>query len=192
MFSFTYLSFTGSGMLIAAIISGFLMGFSPGKIVSRIRPDHQGLRLFADHDLGDAGDRHPDAAFRRRRDARSRLRRDRRALSVLRHPARLAGRGADRIGYRVEHAVRQPAEDHSRATRPVADSDGRGQFLGRRDGQDDRRPVDRRRLDRDQLVRHEGTILRFVFKHSIALACLVGILVMLQAYVYPFSEMVLK
>ena len=31
---------------------------------------------------------------------------------------------------------------------------------------------------------HEGTILRFVFKHSIALACLVGILVMLQAYVF--------
>jgi lactate permease len=39
---------------------------------------------------------------------------------------------------------------------------------------------------------HESTILRFVFKHSIALACLVGLLVMLQAYVYPFTEMVLK
>jgi L-lactate transport len=32
---------------------------------------------------------------------------------------------------------------------------------------------------------HEGSILRFVFKHSIALACLVGVLVMLQAYVSP-------
>jgi lactate permease len=31
---------------------------------------------------------------------------------------------------------------------------------------------------------HEGTILRFVFWHSIALACLVGCLVMLQAYVF--------
>jgi lactate permease len=39
---------------------------------------------------------------------------------------------------------------------------------------------------------HEGTILRFVFWHSIALACLVGILVMLQAYVHPFSAMVLQ
>ncbi len=38
---------------------------------------------------------------------------------------------------------------------------------------------------------HEGAILRFVFKHSIALACLVGALVMLQAYVWPFSAMVL-
>lgn len=32
---------------------------------------------------------------------------------------------------------------------------------------------------------HEGSILRFVFLHSIALACLVGVLVMLQAYVFP-------
>jgi lactate permease len=31
----------------------------------------------------------------------------------------------------------------------------------------------------------EGTILRYVFFHSLALACLVGILVYLQAYVFP-------
>jgi len=31
---------------------------------------------------------------------------------------------------------------------------------------------------------HEGSILRYVFFHSIALACLVGVLVMLQAYVF--------
>jgi lactate permease len=29
---------------------------------------------------------------------------------------------------------------------------------------------------------HEGSILRFVFLHSIALACLVGVLVMAQAH----------
>jgi lactate permease len=39
---------------------------------------------------------------------------------------------------------------------------------------------------------HEGTIQRYVFMHSIVLACLVGVLVMLQAYVYPFTAMVLK
>jgi lactate permease len=37
---------------------------------------------------------------------------------------------------------------------------------------------------------HEGDILRYVFFHSIALACLVGLLVMMQAYVAPFSLMV--
>ena len=33
VFAFTWLSYTGSGMLIAAIISGFLMGFSPVELV---------------------------------------------------------------------------------------------------------------------------------------------------------------
>src|SRR4029077_18716511 len=33
VFAFTYLSYTGSGMLIAAIISGFVMGFSPGRMI---------------------------------------------------------------------------------------------------------------------------------------------------------------
>jgi len=39
---------------------------------------------------------------------------------------------------------------------------------------------------------HEGDILRYVFFHSIALACLVGILVTLQAYVFPFTQMVVR
>jgi lactate permease len=38
---------------------------------------------------------------------------------------------------------------------------------------------------------HEGNILRYVFFHSIALACLVGVLVFLQAYVYPFTKLVI-
>ena len=36
---------------------------------------------------------------------------------------------------------------------------------------------------------HEGDILRFVFWHSVVLAALVGLLVFLQAYVDPFSRM---
>ena len=37
---------------------------------------------------------------------------------------------------------------------------------------------------------HEGDILRYVFFHSIALACLVGLFVTMQAYVFPFTLMV--
>jgi lactate permease len=37
---------------------------------------------------------------------------------------------------------------------------------------------------------HEGDILRYVFFHSVALASLVGLLVTLQAYVWPFTLMV--
>jgi lactate permease len=39
---------------------------------------------------------------------------------------------------------------------------------------------------------HEGDILRYVFFHSLALAALVGIFVTLQAYVYPFTLMVIR
>jgi lactate permease len=39
---------------------------------------------------------------------------------------------------------------------------------------------------------HEADILRFVFWHSVALACLVGVLVTLQAYVWPFTAMVVR
>ncbi len=39
---------------------------------------------------------------------------------------------------------------------------------------------------------HEGAILRYVFWHSIVLASLVGVLVFLQAYVAPFTRMVVR
>ena len=37
---------------------------------------------------------------------------------------------------------------------------------------------------------HEGDILRYVFFHSLALAALMGVLIMAQAYVYPFTMLV--
>jgi lactate permease len=39
---------------------------------------------------------------------------------------------------------------------------------------------------------HEGDILRYVFFHSLFLASLMGILVFLQAYVYPFTLLVVR
>jgi lactate permease len=39
---------------------------------------------------------------------------------------------------------------------------------------------------------HEGEILRYVFFHSVALAVLVGIMVTLQAYVFPFTRLVIR
>ena len=39
---------------------------------------------------------------------------------------------------------------------------------------------------------HEGDILRYVFAHSLVLACLVGVLVFLQAYVPPFTLLVVR
>jgi lactate permease len=39
---------------------------------------------------------------------------------------------------------------------------------------------------------HEGEILRYVFFHSLALGALVGLLVLLQAYVFPLTRLVVK
>ena len=39
---------------------------------------------------------------------------------------------------------------------------------------------------------HEGDILRYVFFHSLALASLMGLLIMAQAYVWPFTLMVIR
>lgn len=39
---------------------------------------------------------------------------------------------------------------------------------------------------------HEGDILRYVFFHSIALAALAGVFVFLMAYVFPFTHLVLR
>ena len=153
VFAFTYLSFTGSGMLIAAIISGFVMGFSPAKLVAEYGRTikvcaYSLITISAMLAIGTL-----TRLFGHRRNTRPRLRRGGRPLPVLRHAARLARRRAHRLRHGVERAVRRLAEDHVAAARSLADSHGRGQFLRRRHGQDDRCAVDRRRLDRDQLVR---------------------------------------
>ncbi len=41
-------------------------------------------------------------------------------------------------------------------------------------------------------LNHEGDILRYVFFHSLALSCLVGMFVTLQASVYPFTLTVIR
>ncbi len=80
-----------------------------------LRPDHhEGALLAADH-CGHDGHRIHDALFGTGRHHGSGLRAHRTSVSVLRHAAGLAGRGADRIGYVVQRAVRQPAEDHRAA-----------------------------------------------------------------------------
>ena len=82
--------------------------------------------------------------------------RHRLAVPVLRHAARLAGRRADRHRRGLERAVRQPAEGDGEQLGLESDPDGRGQLDRRRDGQDDRRPVDRRGEHRDASAGQRG------------------------------------
>ena len=105
------------------------------------------------------------------------------------HAARLVRSGADGLGYVVEYFVWQFAAHYRAALglSPVlmAAANSSGGVMGKM-------------IDAQSIVvastatnwfGHEGEILRYVFFHSLALGCLVGILVTLQAYVPPLTHM---
>lgn len=192
VFSFQYLSFTGTGMLIAAIISGLVMGIAPGRIISiygkTIRICAVSLITISamlaigtltrlsgiDATLG--------LAF---------------ATTGILYPffgTLLGWLGVALTGSDTASNVlfgnlqRITSEQLGLSPILMSAANSSGGVMGKM-------------IDAQSIVvastatnwyGHEGSILRFVFKHSIILACLVGLFVMLQAYVYPFTEMVVK
>jgi lactate permease len=192
VFAFTYLSFTGSGMLIAAIISGLLMGLSPARLVSEygrtIRICAISLitisAMLAIGTLTRLGgiDATLGLAF---------------AASGVLYPffgtllgwLGVALTGSDTASNILFGNLQKiTSEQLGLSSILMGAANSSGGVMGKM-------------IDAQSIVvastatnwyGHEGSILRYVFKHSIVLACLVGILVMLQAYVYPFTAMVLK
>lgn len=184
VFSFTWLSYTGSGMLIAAIIAGLLMGFSPVKIVKEygktIKVCAYSLITISamlaigtltrlsgiDATLGlafaGAGVLYP-------------------FFGTLLGWLGVALTGSDTAS-NVLFGNLQKITSEQLGLSPIlmGAANSSGGVMGKM-------------IDAQSIVvastatnwfGHEGTILRFVFWHSIALACLVGMLVMLQAYVF--------
>ena len=156
VFSFTWLSYTGSGMLIAAIISGFLMGFSPARLVVEYGKT---IKICA-YSLITISAMLAIGTLTRLSGIDATLGLAFAATGVL-YPffgtllgwLGVALTGSDTASNILFGNLQKITSD---AARPVADPDGRRQLLRRRHGQDDRRAVDRRRLDRDQLVRPRG------------------------------------
>ena len=192
VFAFTYLSFTGTGMLIAAIIAGFIMGLSPGKIVSEYG---RTIRLCA-YSLITISAMLAIGTLTRLSGIDATLGLAFAATGVL-YPffgtllgwLGVALTGSDTAS-NILFGNLQKITSQQLGLSPIlmAAANSSGGVMGKM-------------IDAQSIVvastatnwfGHEGTILRFVFKHSIALACLVGLFVMLQAYVYPFTEMVLK
>jgi lactate permease len=191
VFGFTYLSFTGSGMLIAAIISGLLMGLSPAKLISEygrtIRLCAISLitisAMLAIGTLTRLGgiDATLGLAFA--------------ATGVL-YPffgTLLGWLGVALTGSDTASNIlfgnlqRITSEQLGLSSVLMAAANSSGGVMGKM--------IDAQSIVVASTVTnwygHESSILRYVFKHSIVLACLVGILVTLQAYVYPFTTMVL-
>jgi len=192
VFSFTWLTYTGSGMLIAAIVSGFIMGFSPVRlVVSYVKTIGVCARSLItisamlaigtltrmsgiDATLGlafaGAGVLYP-------------------FFGTLLGWLGVALTGSDTAS-NVLFGNLQKITSEQLGLSPIlmGAANSSGGVMGKM-------------IDAQSIVvastatnwfGHEGSILRFVFFHSISLACLVGILVMLQAYVAPFTDMVVR
>ncbi|WP_315835508.1 L-lactate permease [Bradyrhizobium prioriisuperbiae] len=191
-FLFQYLSFTGSGMLIAAIISGFIMGISPGKMVGIYG---RTLKLCC-YSLITISAMLAIGTLTRLSGLDATLGLAFAATGVL-YPffgtllgwLGVALTGSDTAS-NILFGNLQKITSEQLGLSPIlmGAANSSGGVMGKM-------------IDAQSIVvastatnwfGHEGTILRFVFWHSIALACLVGLFVMLQAYVYPFTEMVLK
>jgi lactate permease len=192
VFSFTYLSFTGSGMLIAAIISGFLMGLSPVKMVTEYA---RTIKLCA-ISLITISAMLAIGTLTRLSGVDATLGLAFAATGVL-YPffgTLLGWLGVALTGSDTASNVlfgnlqRITSEQLGLSPILMAAANSSGGVMGKM-------------IDAQSIVvastatnwyGHEGSILRYVFLHSIVLACLVGVLVTLQAYVYPFTMMVLK
>ena len=192
VFGFTYLSFTGTGMLIAAIVSGFLMGFSPARMIAEYG---RTLKVCA-VSLITISAMLAIGTLTRLSGVDATLGLAFAATGVL-YPffgtllgwLGVALTGSDTASNVLFGNLQKiTSEQLGLSSVLMAAANSSGGVMGKM-------------IDAQSIVvastatnwyGHEGTILRFVFKHSIALACLVGLFVMLQAYVYPFTAMVLK
>ncbi len=184
VFSFTWLTYTGSGMLIAAIISGFMMGFSPVQLVASYG---RTIKLCA-YSLITISAMLAIGTLTRLSGIDATLGLAFAGAGVL-YPffgtllgwLGVALTGSDTAS-NILFGNLQKITSEQLGLSPILMSaaNSSGGVMGKM-------------IDAQSIVvastatnwfGHEGTILRFVFWHSIVLACLVGGLVMLQAYVF--------
>jgi lactate permease len=192
VFTFNWLSFTGTGIFAAAVVSGLLMSFSPrrllrtyGRTLKRVR--FSLLTVAAMLSLGyvtrySGLDATLGLAFAR--------------TGVL-YPffgtmlgwLGVALTGSD-TSSNVLFGSLQKISAGQLGLSPVlmASANSAGGVMGKM-------------IDAQSIVvastatrwyGHEGDILRYVFFHSLALAALMGLFVFLQAYVFPFTRLVVR
>lgn len=184
VFAFTYLSYTGSGMLIAAIVAAFVMGFNPlrlfgayGETIWALRYSlitiaamlaigtltrYSGIDATLGLAFAHAGFLYP-------------------FFGTLLGWLGVALTGSDTASNVLFGGLQKiTAEQLGLSPILMGAANSSGGVMGKM-------------IDAQSIVvastatnwfGHEGSILRFVFWHSITLACLVGVLVMLQAYVF--------
>jgi len=184
VFAFTWLSYTGSGMLIAAIISGFIMGYTPGGLIAAYG---RTIKICA-YSLITISAMLAIGTLTRLSGIDATLGLAFAGTGVL-YPffgtllgwLGVALTGSDTAS-NVLFGNLQKITSEQLGLSPIlmGAANSSGGVMGKM-------------IDAQSIVvastatnwfGHEGTILRFVFGHSIALACLVGLLVMAQAYIF--------
>jgi len=192
VFSFNWLSATGTGIFLSAVISGFIMGFSAGQIfsiylktIARVR--FSLLTISAMMAIGfltryGGLDATMGLAFARTGHFYP-------FFGTLLGWLGVALTGSDTAS-NVLFGSLQKISAQQVGVSPILMSAANscGGVMGKM-------------IDAQSIVvastatgwyGHEGDILRYVFFDSIALACLVGILVFLMAYVAPFTRLVVQ
>ena len=189
---FNWLSFTGTGIFVAAVVSGFLMSFSPqqlvrayGRTLKRVR--FSLLTVAAMLSLGymtrySGLDVTLGLAF---------------ARTGILYPffgtmlgwLGVALTGSDTSSNVLFGSLQKiSAEQLGLSPVLMTAANSSGGVMGKM-------------IDAQSIVvastatrwyGHEGDILRYVFFHSLALAALMGLLVFLQAYVFPFTKLVVR
>ena len=191
VFNFNWLSATGSGILVAAIISGFVMGFGPlqmlrqyGKTLYKVR--FSLVTIAAMMSIGfmtrySGLDATMGLAFARTGTFYP-------FFGTLLGWLGVALTGSDTASNVLFGSLQKiSATQVGVSPTLMAAANSCGGVMGKM-------------IDAQSIVvastatewyGHEGDILRYVFFHSIALACLVGVLVFMQAYVFPFTKLVI-
>lgn len=192
VFTFNWLSFTGTGIFVAAVVSGFLMSFSPrqllrayGRTLKRVR--FSLLTVAAMLSLGYVM-RYSGL------DATLGLTFARTGILYPFFGTMLGWLGVALTGSDTSSNVlfgslqKISAEQLGLSPVLMASANSSGGVMGKM-------------IDAQSIVvastatrwyGHEGDILRYVFFHSLALAALMGLFVFLQAYVFPFTRLVVR
>jgi lactate permease len=192
VFSFNWLSFTGTGILVAAVISAFLMGYTPRAMarawwatLRRVRfslltvaamlslgfiTRYSGLDAAMGLTFAKTGKFYP-------------------FFGTMLGWLGVALTGSDTSSNVLFGSLQRiSAEQIGLNPTLMAAANSCGGVMGKM-------------IDAQSIVvastatrwyGHEGDILRYVFFHSLALAALVGLMVFLQAYVFPFTLLVGK
>ena len=192
VYSLNWLTATGSGILVAAVISGLIMGFTPWKMAhiywkTIVRVRFSLVTIAAMLSIGymtrySGLDATMGLAFARTGAFYP-------FFGTLLGWLGVALTGSDTASNVLFGSLQRiSAEQVGVSSTLMASANSCGGVMGKM-------------IDAQSIVvastatewyGHEGDILRFVFFHSIALAALVGIMVTLQAYVFPFTKLVVR